>query len=77
MLSQLLSIRDDLFDTFHKRHREGRELGDVQLTAESLHRLDVAFGVRLLIACLAFPGSIFKKLFSCLCSQCFSKRHID
>ncbi|KAG0556391.1 hypothetical protein KC19_11G050300 [Ceratodon purpureus] len=35
----LLSIRDDLFDTFHKRHREGRELGDVKLTAESLHRM--------------------------------------
>ncbi|XP_024360120.1 protein DGS1, mitochondrial isoform X2 [Physcomitrium patens] len=35
----LQSIRDDLFDTFHKRHRVGHELGDVQLTAESLHRM--------------------------------------
>ncbi|KAG0565107.1 hypothetical protein M758_8G160500 [Ceratodon purpureus] len=35
----LLAIRDDLFDTFRKRHREGNELGDVKLTAESLHRM--------------------------------------
>lgn len=35
----LLSISDDLFDTFRKRHREGSELGDVKLAAESLHRM--------------------------------------
>jgi len=36
---QLLSIRDDLFDTFHKRNREVHELSDVKLTADSLHRM--------------------------------------
>lgn len=37
---QLLSIRDDLFDTFRKRHHGSAEVGDVQLTSESLQRYD-------------------------------------
>jgi hypothetical protein len=35
---QLLSIRGEIFDTFQKRHRGVGDLGDVQLTADSLHR---------------------------------------
>jgi nuclear-control-of-ATPase protein 2 len=35
----LVSIRDDLFDTFHKRNREGHELSDVKISADSLHRM--------------------------------------
>ncbi|CAK9859264.1 unnamed protein product [Sphagnum jensenii] len=39
----LLSIRGEIFDTFQKRHRGVGELGDVQLTADSLHRMVRAF----------------------------------
>ncbi|KAH8950100.1 hypothetical protein BDL97_10G066500 [Sphagnum fallax] len=35
----LLSIRDELFNTFRKRHRDVEELGDVKLTAASFHRM--------------------------------------
>lgn len=34
----LLSIRDELFETFRKRHKGVMELDEVQLTAKSLHR---------------------------------------
>lgn len=37
---QLVSIRDDLFDTFHKRNRERHELSDVKISADSLQRLE-------------------------------------
>jgi hypothetical protein len=37
---QLLSIRDELFDTFRKRHKGVMEVEEVQLTASSLHRLN-------------------------------------
>ena len=49
---QLVSIRDDLFDTFRKRNREGGELSDVKLTADSLHR----FGI--LGSCAQFARSL-------------------
>lgn len=39
----LLSIRDELFETFRKRHRGVMEAEEVQLTANSLHRMLVAF----------------------------------
>lgn len=39
----LLSIRDDLFETFRRRHHGAAELEDVQLTADSLHRMLRAF----------------------------------
>ncbi|GLJ59164.1 hypothetical protein SUGI_1495740, partial [Cryptomeria japonica] len=39
----LLSIRDELFETFRKRHRGVMELEEVQLTANSFHRMLVAF----------------------------------
>ncbi|KAL2941363.1 Protein DGS1 mitochondrial, partial [Bienertia sinuspersici] len=39
----LLSIRDELFETFRKRHRGVMEADEVQLTANSLHRMLVAF----------------------------------
>ncbi|KAA8544502.1 hypothetical protein F0562_022458 [Nyssa sinensis] len=39
----LLSIRDELFDTFRKRHKGVMELEEVQLTANSLHRMLLAF----------------------------------
>lgn len=39
ILYQILSIRDELFETFRKRHRSVMELEDVQLTTDSLHRL--------------------------------------
>lgn len=35
---QLLSIRDELFETFRKRDKGVMELEEVQLTANSLHR---------------------------------------
>ncbi|XP_059072270.1 protein DGS1, mitochondrial, partial [Cryptomeria japonica] len=41
--SPLLSIRDELFETFRKRHRGVMELEEVQLTANSFHRMLVAF----------------------------------
>ncbi|KAJ6904780.1 hypothetical protein NC652_022724 [Populus alba x Populus x berolinensis] len=40
---QLLSIRDELFDTFRKRHKGVMEVEEVQLTASSLHRMLLAF----------------------------------
>ncbi|XP_050237143.1 protein DGS1, mitochondrial [Mercurialis annua] len=39
----LLSIRDELFDTFRKRHKGVMEVEEVQLTAKSLHRMLMAF----------------------------------
>jgi nuclear-control-of-ATPase protein 2 len=36
---QLLSIRDELFDTFRKRHKGVMETEEVQLTQDSLHRM--------------------------------------
>lgn len=39
----LLSIRDELFDTFRKRHKGVMELEEVQLTTNSLHRMLLAF----------------------------------
>lgn len=39
----LLSIRDELFDTFRKRHKGVMELEEVQLTASSLHRMLLNF----------------------------------
>ncbi|CAL1403522.1 unnamed protein product [Linum trigynum] len=39
----ILSIRDDLFDTFRKRHKGVMEVEEVQLTANSLHRMLLAF----------------------------------
>ncbi|KAJ9146623.1 hypothetical protein P3X46_028862 [Hevea brasiliensis] len=39
----LLSIRDELFDTFRKRHKGVMEIEEVQLTANSLHRMLLAF----------------------------------
>ncbi|XP_048135977.1 protein DGS1, mitochondrial isoform X2 [Rhodamnia argentea] len=39
----LLSIRDELFETFRKRHESAMELEEVHLTAESLHRMLQAF----------------------------------
>ncbi|KAI9086835.1 hypothetical protein K1719_031158 [Acacia pycnantha] len=40
----LLSIRDELFETFRKRHDGIMELQEVKLTADSLHRMLLAFG---------------------------------
>lgn len=39
----LLSIRDELFETFRKRHKGMMEHEEVQLTANSLHRMLLAF----------------------------------
>ncbi|BFG30205.1 hypothetical protein CerSpe_164790 [Prunus speciosa] len=39
----LLSIRDELFETFRKRHRGMMDLEEVQLTSNSLHRMLLAF----------------------------------
>lgn len=39
----LISIRDELFDTFRKRHKGVMEVQEVQLTANSLHRMLLAF----------------------------------
>nr|XP_043632148.1 protein DGS1, mitochondrial [Erigeron canadensis] len=39
----LLAIRDELFETFRKRHRGVMELEEVQLTSNSLHRMLLAF----------------------------------
>ncbi|KAI7731821.1 hypothetical protein M8C21_026145 [Ambrosia artemisiifolia] len=39
----LLAIRDELFETFRKRHRGVMELEEVQLTSSSLHRMLLAF----------------------------------
>ncbi|XP_002523227.2 protein DGS1, mitochondrial isoform X1 [Ricinus communis] len=39
----LVSIRDELFDTFRKRHKGVMEIEEVQLTANSLHRMLLAF----------------------------------
>lgn len=39
----LLSIRDELFETFRKRHKGVMELEEVQLTSTSLHRMLLAF----------------------------------
>ncbi|XP_058107357.1 protein DGS1, mitochondrial isoform X2 [Magnolia sinica] len=39
----LLSIRDELFETFKRRHKGVMELEEVQLTANSLHRMLLAF----------------------------------
>ncbi|KAL9234830.1 hypothetical protein vseg_009655 [Gypsophila vaccaria] len=39
----LMSIRDELFDTFRKRHKGVMEAEEVQLTANSLHRMLLAF----------------------------------
>lgn len=36
---QLLSIRDELFETFRKRHKGVMEIEEVKLTSNSLHRL--------------------------------------
>ncbi|XP_047328719.1 protein DGS1, mitochondrial [Impatiens glandulifera] len=40
----LSAIRDELFETFRKRHEGEMELEEVQLTANSLHRMLLAFG---------------------------------
>ncbi|KAF9621114.1 hypothetical protein IFM89_016608 [Coptis chinensis] len=39
----ILSIRDELFETFRRRHKGVMEVEEVQLTANSLHRMLVAF----------------------------------
>ncbi|XP_059665453.1 protein DGS1, mitochondrial [Cornus florida] len=39
----ILSIRDELFETFRKRHKGVMELEEVNLTANSLHRMLLAF----------------------------------
>ncbi|KAM7502458.1 hypothetical protein LguiB_001362 [Lonicera macranthoides] len=39
----LLAIRDELFETFRKRHRGVMELEEVQLTSGSLHRMLLTF----------------------------------
>ncbi|KAF2291799.1 hypothetical protein GH714_035657 [Hevea brasiliensis] len=39
----LLLIRDDLFETFRKRHKGVMEIEELQLTANSLHRMLMAF----------------------------------
>ncbi|CAI8586665.1 unnamed protein product [Vicia faba] len=39
----ILSIRDELFDTFRKRHQGIMDLEEVRLTSESLHRMLLAF----------------------------------
>ncbi|KAI5673518.1 hypothetical protein M9H77_13882 [Catharanthus roseus] len=39
----LLSIRDELFETFRKRHKGVMEKEEVQLTADSLHRMLLTF----------------------------------
>ncbi|KAF8039646.1 hypothetical protein BT93_B2002 [Corymbia citriodora subsp. variegata] len=39
----LVSIRDELFETFRKRHESAMEQEEVQLTAKSLHRMLQAF----------------------------------
>ncbi|KAL8129396.1 hypothetical protein V2J09_018551 [Rumex salicifolius] len=39
----LISIRDELFETFRKRHKGVMEAEEVQLTANSLHRMLLAF----------------------------------
>ncbi|KAJ4978366.1 hypothetical protein NE237_009146 [Protea cynaroides] len=39
----LLSIRDELFETFRRRHKGVMELEEVQLTADSLHRMLLTF----------------------------------
>ncbi|KAL2510949.1 dgd1 suppressor 1 [Abeliophyllum distichum] len=39
----LLSIRDELFETFRKRQKGAMEREEVQLTADSLHRMLLAF----------------------------------
>lgn len=39
----LLSIRDELFETFRKRHKGVMEIEEVQLTSNSLHRMLLAF----------------------------------
>ncbi|XP_074310618.1 protein DGS1, mitochondrial-like isoform X2 [Silene latifolia] len=39
----ILSIRDELFDTFRKRHKGVMEAEEVQLTANSLHRMLLTF----------------------------------
>ncbi|KAL5719467.1 hypothetical protein ACHQM5_012239 [Ranunculus cassubicifolius] len=39
----LLSIRDELFETFRRRHKGVMELEEVKLTADSLHRMLLAF----------------------------------
>lgn len=39
----LLSIRDELFETFRKRHKGVMEIEEVQMTSNSLHRMLLAF----------------------------------
>ncbi|THU71324.1 hypothetical protein C4D60_Mb04t00210 [Musa balbisiana] len=39
----LISIRDELFETFRRRHKGVMEIEEVQLTADSLHRMLLAF----------------------------------
>ncbi|KRH14626.1 hypothetical protein GLYMA_14G038000v4 [Glycine max] len=39
----ILSIRDELFDTFKKRHQGIMDVEEVQLTSNSLHRMLLAF----------------------------------
>ncbi|XP_071706726.1 protein DGS1, mitochondrial-like [Rutidosis leptorrhynchoides] len=39
----LIAIRDELFETFRKRHKGVMELEEVQLTSSSLHRMLLAF----------------------------------
>lgn len=39
----LIAIRDELFETFRKRHKGVMELEEVQLTSNSLHRMLLAF----------------------------------
>lgn len=39
----ILAIRDELFETFRRRHKGVMEIEEVQLTANSLHRMLLAF----------------------------------
>ncbi|KAH7560799.1 hypothetical protein JRO89_XS10G0108500 [Xanthoceras sorbifolium] len=41
--SNLLAIRDELFETFRKRHKGMMDIEEVQLTSNSLHRMLLAF----------------------------------
>ncbi|XAR52278.1 hypothetical protein NMG60_11020252 [Bertholletia excelsa] len=45
----LLSIRDELFETFRKRHKGVMELEEVQLTANSLHRMLLTFSEQITV----------------------------
>lgn len=55
---QLLAIRDELFDTFRKRHKGVMEYEEVQLTQDSLHR-----SIFIFLFDAFYPGSNFLVLY--------------